>query len=61
VLHHDWTTIAIAAVFGWPAIAAAQMAFVAAVRLGRPSLAIVATLISAPFCVFVSGYPRVGW
>ena len=61
VLHNDWTTIAIGAVFGWPAVAAALVTLVAAVWLDRPSLAIVATLISAPFCLFVSGYPRVGW
>ena len=54
-------TVAIIAVVGWPAVAAALVMFVAAAILGRPSLAFVATLISAPFCVFVSGYPRVGW
>lgn len=61
MLHHDWPTIAIGAVFGWLAIAAALVTFVAAVWFGRPSLAFVATFISAPFCMFVSGYPRVGW
>jgi hypothetical protein len=61
VFHHDWPTVAIGAVFGWPAIAAALVAFVGAVWFGRSSLAFVATLISAPFCMFVSGYPRVGW
>ena len=54
-------TIAIIAVVGWPAVAAALVMFVAAAILVRPSLAFVATLISTPFCVFVSGYPRVGW
>jgi hypothetical protein len=60
VFQHDWTTIAIGVVFGWPPIVAALVTFVVAVRLGRPFLAIVAILMSAPFCLFASEYPLVG-
>jgi hypothetical protein len=56
-MFHHWTTV----VFGYPAVIGALLTFLAAVRLGRASLAVVAAVVSAPFCLFVSGYPIVGW
>jgi hypothetical protein len=58
---YEWSTIAIIAVFGWPAVVVALVTFLVAVRLRQPALAILATVVSAPFCLFVSGYPLVGW
>jgi hypothetical protein len=46
-----------ALVFGWPAVIAALVVFGLALVLNARALAVIACLISAPFCLFVSGYP----
>jgi hypothetical protein len=52
---HNWSTIA----FGWPAVITALALFIVALLLRRSSVAVVAGLLSAPFCVSVSGYPLI--
>src|SRR5262245_11341650 len=49
----NWATI----VFGWPAVIAALLTFSVAVALSSRVLAVVAAIVSAPFCLWVSGYP----
>ena len=44
---------------GWPSVVAALFLYVVAVVSRSPRLGLVAALISAPFCVYVSAYPRV--
>src|SRR4030095_4567783 len=56
----NWATI----VFGWPAVATALLTFTLAVSLNSRGLAVVAALVSAPFCLCVSGDPVIrglGW
>jgi len=56
----NWATI----VFGFPAVVAALLTFSVAVALNSRGLAVIAALVSAPFCLWVSGYPVVrglGW
>ena len=47
-------------VFGWPSVFASIAAYAAAFLTSRPWLAAVGAVLSAPFCLFVSGYPKVG-
>jgi hypothetical protein len=44
---------------GWPAVVIALFAYLIALILRRPWLGVVAASISAPFCLYVSLYPRV--
>ena len=45
------------AVFGWPAVAAAGLAFSAAFLFRRSWLGLVGAALAAPFCFLVSLYP----
>ena len=47
-------------VFGWPSVVASIAVYAAAFLARRPWLAVVGAALSAPFCLFVSGYPKVG-
>ena len=46
-----------AIVFGWPAVTASVLFYVTALAKQRAWLAVLAALISAPFCVYASGIP----
>ena len=47
-------------VFGWPSVVASIAVYAAAFLASRPWLAVVGAVLSASFCLFVSGYPKVG-
>ena len=52
----DWWPV----VVGWPSVVASIAVYAAAFLASRPWLAVVGAALSAPFCLFVSGYPKVG-
>src|SRR5262245_18323532 len=59
-MYHEGTTLAIGVVFGCPTVVIAVVTFLVAVQRRTPGWALIATVVSAPFCLFVSGYPLVG-
>lgn len=46
-------------VFGWPAVVAAMAAFAVGVSQRRPRSIVAGTILAAPFCLDVSGYPAI--
>jgi hypothetical protein len=48
-------------VMGWPAVGASLIAFAAGLGFQRPKLVFAGSIISTPFCLYVSGYPRIGF
>jgi len=52
---HNWSTVA----FGWPAVITALAVFIVALLRRQTSLAVAAGILSAPFCLLVSGYPLI--
>jgi hypothetical protein len=47
-------------VMGWPAVGASLILFTAGLLGRRAGLTLAGSVVSAPFCLFVSGYPRIG-
>lgn len=47
-------------IMGWPAVGVSMCLFVAGLFGRRPGLVLAGSLVSAPFCLFVSAYPRIG-
>ena len=46
-------------VMGWPAVVLGSLLYLAALVFRRPWLSLVAVVVWAPFCLYVSLYPRI--
>ncbi len=46
-------------VMGWPAVGVSLIMFVAGLLSRRPGLVLAASVISTPFCLYVSAYPAI--
>ena len=47
-------------VMGWPAVGVSLIVFATGLISRRSGLVLAGSVVSAPFCLFVSGYPRIG-